>query len=117
MPKSDNLENVASNFIGGLSCPMDKSDAEIAVLEQIFNSMTETELEHLSEIDENMSKVQKLTLAEMFAAVAGRVGLEDSVANYISINETNVSTVKELEEAGVPSFAKLVKHARAMNGL
>ena len=117
MSESDNLEKMASDFIGVLSCPMDKNETEIAVLEQIFNSMTEPELECLSEIDEDISKPQKYKLANMFAEVAGWVGLEDSVASYISIDETTTSTVEELEEIGFPSFANLVAIARARHGL
>ena len=124
MAKSNNLENVAADFIGRLCCPMNKSDAEGVVMERVFGAMTETESELLFEEaeqllgnDDDLSKLQKFKLADMFAKVTGRVGLEDSVASYISVNETDTNTVQELEEAGFSSFARLIKVARTRNEL
>ncbi len=51
-------------------------------------------------------------MAEIKATIAERGGFADQLAAYVDVAQTNQKTASQLEAAGAPHFAKVVRTAR-----
>lgn len=121
MSDTKKAAHIADQFLSAVGVIM----PECAVGEKIHDAMTERESMKVGMSSLNLlgdmldgttnAKVEAKTirLGEMFAKVAVRIAAEDDAAKLIKRDATDDQTVIDLEQAGAPNLAKLVKIARA----
>lgn len=92
---------------------------------KINDAATAKEKENIAEMIEASSKEGYLgrpradiqaslsfKMAEIKSAIADRAGLTNQLAGYVDVAQTNQKTASQLEAAGAPHFAKVVRLAR-----
>jgi len=116
----DQRADVADQFMDAAGVPMGETsfgeDLNDALTGQEENVVMGTVLGALGDAladDDDGVDDSTIQLAEVYASVAKRIGREAEAQGHIDVTKTNDTTADELDQAGAPVLADMVRNARA----
>ncbi len=86
------------------------TDKDLMYVQQYLDKASEGE--HSGRPRADIAADLAFDMAEIKSVIAARSGLTEQLAAYVDVSQTNQKTASQLEAAGAPHFAKVVRAAR-----